>query len=282
MRRLLFFCSVTALCLVVMSAPTRADDGRIDFAGEWIQGGLIVGQTMPGSALTFDESAVRISADGWSVFGIDRDAPPEVTVRAMYPDGVNSIRRIAIAQRTYEVQRIDGLPPRKVTPSETDLRKIDGDAARIRSVRGLDSAAPYFVSGFVWPVEGRVSGVFGSQRILNGKPRSPHRGVDIAAPEGTPVVSCADGVVALVDRDMYFTGQTVMVDHGHGLVSVYAHLSAIDVEEGDAVRKGDQLGRVGMSGRATGPHLHWGMSVFGTHVDPVKVTAVRFDELRAR
>lgn len=282
MRRARFFWRIAAICLLVFPTAANAADERIAFSGEWIQGGLIIGRTVPASRITFGDAPVRVSADGWFVGGIGRDAPPAVTIGAIFPDGSRKSYRMAVARRTYDIQRIDGLPQRKVTPGESDLRWIRSDATRIRTVRKIDSPAPYFMSGFVLPVDGRVSGVFGSQRILNGEPRRPHRGVDIAAPEGTPVVACADGIVALTDPKMYFTGQTVMVDHGHGLTSVYAHLSAISVEEGDFVRKGEVIGRVGMSGRATGPHLHWGVTVFGTHVDPLKVTDLAIDELGTR
>ena len=126
----------------------------------------------------------------------------------------------------------------------------------------------FFDAGFIWPVEGRISGVFGSQRILNGKPRRPHNGVDIAAPTGTPVKAMGDGIVALVHQDMFFTGKTVMIDHGLGLNSVYIHMNAITVRDGEFVTKGTQIGTVGQTGRATGPHLHWGVSWFKTHLDP--------------
>jgi murein DD-endopeptidase MepM/ murein hydrolase activator NlpD len=158
-----------------------------------------------------------------------------------------------------------------VEPSEEDLARIKADAEAIAKARARDSAEPLWDTEWRWPVVGRISGVFGSQRILNGQPRRPHYGVDVAMPTGTPVVAPADGVVSLAHGDMYFTGGTVILDHGHGVGSLYAHLSAVDVAEGTRLRKGERLGAIGATGRATGPHLHWGMTWYALNVDPALV-----------
>ncbi len=180
-------------------------------------------------------------------------------------------RTLAIAARPWDIQRIDGLPERMVNPLAVDLERIRADNDRIRDVRRQESPFAGFAGGFAWPVRGPISGVFGSQRILTGEPRAPHHGVDVAAPLGTPVGACAEGVVALVDEGMYFTGATVMVDHGHGLTSVYAHLSATAVRAGERVARGQTSGRLGASGRVTAAHLHWGMTLFDVHIDPARL-----------
>jgi murein DD-endopeptidase MepM/ murein hydrolase activator NlpD len=261
---------VTALAAALLawaaSAPAASQALRLE--GPLIQGGLLIGHTDPRSAITVDGTPVRVSPGGLFLVGLGRDAPPRIVVRAAKADGRATARSLEIERRRYDIQRIDGLPQRQVAPSAEDLKRIRDDGRRIAAVRTLASAVTDFAGGFAWPLAGRLSGVFGSQRILNGEPRRPHSGVDVSAPQGTPVKAPADGVVALVQGDMFFTGKTLMIDHGHGLNSVYAHMSAILVERGQRVVKGQAIGRVGATGRATGPHLHWGVSLFDTHLDP--------------
>jgi murein DD-endopeptidase MepM/ murein hydrolase activator NlpD len=251
---------------LVFTAPTAAETLRLD--GPLVQGGLVIGHTEPGAAVAVDGRELRVSPDGVFLIGLGRDAPPRLTVQVTFGGGATAARTLEIARRTYHVQRIDGLPRRQVTPGAAELRRIKADNAAIAGVRGRDSAGAHFASGFAWPVEGRLSGDFGSRRILNGVPRRPHNGLDITAPQGTPVMAAAAGVVALARPDMFLTGHTVLIDHSHGLTSVYAHMSAILVEEGQPVAKGAPIGRVGATGRVTGAHLHWGVTWFATHVDP--------------
>jgi murein DD-endopeptidase MepM/ murein hydrolase activator NlpD len=257
---------IAVILTVATALPAQA--ARLDIDGPLIQGGLAIGRVDPGTRVAVGRQRVRVSADGVFLVGFGRDAPAKVRVRATFPGGATIIRTVKVAPRDYKVQRIDGLPPRHVTPTPDDLVRIRADSAAIAAARATDTDDPLFLSKFVWPVRGRVSGVFGSQRILNGEARRPHSGVDVAAPHGTPVVAAATGVVVLAHGDMYFTGKTVVIDHGHGLTSVYAHMSGISVERGRRVAKGEPIGRVGTSGRATGPHLHWGVALFKTHLDP--------------
>lgn len=264
--------AATGLALsLVFAAPAAAETLRLD--GPLVQGGLVIGRAAPGAAVAVavDGRALRdlrVSPDGLFLIGLGRDAPPRLTVRVTFGGGATTTRTLEIARRTYQVQRIDGLPRRQVTPGAAELRRIKADNAAIAGVRGRDSAGAHFASGFAWPVEGRLGGIFGSRRILNGVPRRPHNGLDITAPRGTPVKAAAAGVVTLARPDMFLTGQTVLIDHGHGLTSVYAHMSAILVEEGQPVAKGAPIGLVGATGRVTGAHLHWGVTWFATHVDP--------------
>ena len=244
------------------SLPSSACD--IDLKGDMVQGGLIIGRVTNGEVVNYRERAVRVSPEGVFLIGFGRDTPKLVSLRV----GKKKCR-LAIASRTYKISRIDGLPSRMVTPVKpSDLRQIREDNDAINLVRRIDTPSTDFTYGFQWPIKGRISGVFGSQRILNGKPRRPHNGIDIAAPSGTPIYAPAPGRVALTHRGMFFSGKTIVIDHGHGLTSIYVHLSEITVRKGDRIKAGKKIGTVGMTGRATGPHLHWGVTWFQTHLDP--------------
>lgn len=253
---------VTALLTAV---PASAD---VELTGNLVQGGLVQGQVAPGSAVTLEGRALRVTADGRFVFGLGRDAPATVELSITAPNSEVRQQSVAIAPRSYQIQRVDGLPPRQVTPSETDLAQIRADAALLNAARRRDTAETGFLEQAAWPAVGPISGVYGSQRILNGEPRSPHRGVDIAVPRGTPVGATASGVVSLAETGMYFTGGTVVIDHGHGVHSIYVHLDEVRVTVGQRLRQGQILGIVGATGRATGPHLHWGMYWFDEAIDP--------------
>lgn len=250
--------------VLLLAVPAAA----LELDGQFMQGGLVVGRTVPGAHVALDGEAVNVAANGAFVFGFGRDAKPTVQLVVTAPDGKREVRDLSVAKQAYDIQRIDGLPSRKVTPDPDDVKRIKADNAQIWGVRGTLTLDTRFLSGFAWPVTGPVSGVFGSQRILNGKPRNPHNGVDVAAPVGTPIKAPADGVVALVHDDMFYTGKTVMLDHGLGLTTVYAHMDSIAVIAGQVVRQGDPIGTVGKTGRVTGAHLHWGMTWKGVHLDP--------------
>ena len=246
------------------------------FQGQAVQGGLIVGRTTPGARVEIAERSVRVSPDGLFLAGFGRDAPTTLVLSITEKGKPVRPCEIAVKARTYKVTRIDGLAKSKVTPRKpAHLKRIRADNAAIGKVRGLETAHTDFAGGFIWPLKGRLSGVYGSQRILNGKPRRPHNGVDIAAPKGSPIRATGPGIIALVHEDMFLSGKTVMIDHGHGLSSVYIHMSAITVRQGQKVAQGDQIGRVGMTGRTTGPHLHWGMSLFKTALDPALLAGPR-------
>lgn len=242
----------------------------LELEGGMMQGGLIRGQVDPDSRVYLDGEPVRVTGNGRFLLGFDRDAEPQAILRIEYPDGGSETRQLSIRQRDYNIQHIDGLPDRKVTPAAQDLERIRHETELINAAReqARRTDSLYIGEDFIWPLSGRISGVYGSQRILNGEPRRPHYGLDIAADQGTPVRAPAAGVVAFTHTGMYFNGATVVVDHGLGLTSTYIHLSSIEVERGEWVDQGQLLGRVGASGRATGPHLHWGMEWFDRHIDP--------------
>ncbi len=263
----LFVLAVGVLAVEVLAvgiAPAAA----LELDGRLIQGGLITGRTAPDAKVTVGKRSLRVSRDGFFVFGIGRDAKSGARLVVTHADGRKEMRTLRIETRTYDVQRIDGLPRRKVSPDAQDMKRIRAEAGRIDSARYRDTPETLFRSGFIWPTKGVVSGVYGSQRILNGKPRRPHLGIDIAAPAGAPVHAAAPGIVALAEPDLFFNGGTIMIDHGHGVSSVYSHLSAVDVTVGQRVDQGARIGAVGSTGRSTGPHLDWRVQHFATRVDP--------------
>ena len=257
-----------ALGLMLALAPLPATAGSITIDGPTVQGGLVRGVTEPGSQVSFRDRLVRVSPDGVFLIGFGRDDTGKFALDIRHPNGSESHLQLAVKERDYDVQRIDGLPPNMVAPSEADLARIDREGAMIAEVRTRDTAEALFAGGFVWPAIGPISGVYGSRRILNGEPKRPHYGVDVAAPEGTAVVAPADGIVALAEDDLYYTGGTVMLDHGHGLTSVFSHLGAVTAKLGARVRQGDPIGRIGATGRVTGAHLDWRVNLFTTRLDP--------------
>lgn len=263
-----------ALAMAALAASiwtTTAIAGSLALDGKRVQGGLLVGRTDPGTTVIFEGRPIRVSRAGEFVIGFTRDAAPTATLELRYPDGSQRKETLAVERRTYDIQRIDGLPPRMVTPPKEMLARIERENGLVKQARDRDTAKPYFLKGWIWPSKGRISGVYGSQRILNGEPRRPHFGVDVAAPVGTPIHAAADAIVALAAHDMFFTGHTVILDHGHGLSTLYAHLDAILVREGDEVGRGAPIGRLGGTGRVTGPHLHWGMNLGSLPLDPALV-----------
>lgn len=260
MRRI---CVVAITLLCGTAAQAVELDGRLE------QGGIAIGRAQPGTPVRLDGRAVPTAADGTFLLGFGRDAAAQGVLEA---DGERRV--LNIARREWKVQRIQGLPAAKVTPDPAELARIKAENESVAARRAVVSPLALFLSGLAQPADGPISGVFGSQRVLNGEARAPHSGTDIAAPTGAPARSVADGIVTLAHPDMFFTGATVMIDHGLGLQTVYAHLSRLDVAEGQSVGKGQIIGAVGASGRATGPHLHWGATWLEVRLDPETVLEV--------
>jgi murein DD-endopeptidase MepM/ murein hydrolase activator NlpD len=259
------------LALLGCAHKTAALDAT--FTGRAEQGGIVVGTVPPGTRVTFAGKDIAVTQDGHFILGFDRDAAnTEVTLTAK--DGTTKVEPLTIAARTWDIQHVEGLPEKLVTPDPETAARIAADNKLMVAARGNSGLVPFYEGGFVRPAEGPISGVYGSQRILNGQPRAPHVGLDIAAPVGAPVHAAADGKVLLVHEDMVLTGKTVVIDHGYGLETVYIHMSAIRVKAGDVVHRGDVIGAVGQTGRATGPHLHFGVTWFNTRLDPATVLAV--------
>ncbi len=235
------------------------------------QGAMVIGNTHPAATVEYAGRALRVTPYGSFVFGIGRDATGEIVVRIKQPATGWIEHRIAVTPRDWPVENINGVPPATVNPPKAIAERIEREQARVVAVRTRDDERTGFAQHFIRPVEGRISGRFGNQRVYNGTPKAPHSGMDIAAPSGTPVKAPADGVVSFADPGLYLTGGTVVLDHGHGISSNFLHLSRIDVQVGDAVKQGDVIAAVGATGRATGPHLHWGMNWFETRIDPLLV-----------
>jgi len=242
---------------------------RFSLSGTYAQGGLVFGQTEPGAKVRLDGVDVMVGDDGKFIFGFGRDSALTSLLVVTLPDGVVERHAIEIEDREFPVQRIDGLDQSKVSGfTDEQLAKIAVGTAKKKAARQKTQSRADWSAGFDWPVIGPISGVFGSQRILNGEPKRPHSGVDIAAPSGADIHAPAPGIVTLADDDMYFEGGLVLIDHGQWLESAFLHMSRIDVKPGQRVEKGDILGAVGATGRVTGPHLHWSMKWAGRLVDP--------------
>ncbi len=258
---------IAALFLAI-ALMMSAESIAVELEGHFTQGGLLRGKTTPGASVTIDGRTLRVSPNGDFVFGFGRDAPPSASLRVAHGDGKTEERVLQISPRKYKVQRIDGLPKRMVTPPKAVLARIKRENASIAKVRARDTDMVHFLGRWARPAKGVISGVYGSQRILNGKPRQPHFGLDFAAPVGAPVVAPADGVVVLAHSDMYYTGVTLILDHGHGVTSAFLHLSSLSVKLGERVRRGQRIAAIGATGRVTGPHLDWRINWFERRIDP--------------
>lgn len=257
---------VGAVVGTATASATELGEG-VSVRGAWRQGAMLLGHAPAGTRVEFAGHTLDLTPAGTFVIGLDRDAPSRAVLRLVVPGHVPRAWSHPVTPGRWKIQRIDGLKQAQVTPPPDVEARIHREAEAIRAVRQEQTPLTGFAGRFMWPVQGRISSVFGSQRILNGEPRQPHYGVDIAIPTGTPVKAPAAGVVSLVAPDLYFTGTTLMIDHGHGVQSVFAHLSRIDVRLGEPVAQGQVVARSGASGRATGPNLHWGVSWFDERID---------------
>jgi murein DD-endopeptidase MepM/ murein hydrolase activator NlpD len=244
---------------------------RFSVSGAMEQGSLALGTAPPGSQVALDGRPLAVMADGRFTFGFayNQTKPSLVTVR--YPDGGGDSKSFTPSVRQYEIQRVNGLPQETVTPPPQVEARIAREAAAIYLARLTESEGSDFLSGFDWPAPGIESGVFGSQRIDNGVPVEPHFGVDMAAPVGTPIHSPASGTVSISD-DYYLDGGFTLIDHGQGVSTCYLHQSKRLVKAGDRVTRGQLIGHIGQTGRATGPHLHWAMNWFEVKLDPSRST----------
>ena len=252
--------------LIFTSTPLQA----IEFQGKFIQGHFILGKTDPNAKIIVGKKEVKISNDGFFVFGIDRDRKFDLTFTKILDEKKTIITK-TVLKRKYNIQRIDGLEESKVTPPESVYKRIKKENNEIGEARAINSNLNFFKDKFIMPVEGIISGVYGSQRILNGKPKWPHYGIDIAAKQGTMIKSSGAGVVTMAEDDLYYTGGTIIMDHGHGISTIYSHLENILVSVGDKINQGDVIGTVGSTGRSTGPHLDFRVNWFQTRLDPMSV-----------
>jgi len=254
---------------VAPATPPSGEDGVV-FPASASQGALVFGKVPSGSVVRYAERELRPTPYGTVVFGVDRQEVGPLRLEVLRPDGTTVMETIAVDARDWPLERVDGVPPKTVNPPPAIAERIRREQVLVTEARTRDDPRADFAAPFQWPVQGRISGRFGSGRVYNGQPGAGHSGMDIAAPTGTPVKAPAAGVVTF-SNDLYLTGGTIVLDHGHGVSSNFLHLSRMDVKPGDRVLQGQVIGAVGATGRATGPHLHWGMNWFDVRVDPLLV-----------
>jgi len=262
----IYLFSILKIFLIFFS-PLNA----IEFKGNFKQGSFILGKTEPSTKIFIDNKEVKVSKDGYFAFGLDRDRKNNVIIKSLIGNKIKIYEK-KVLKREYKIQRIDGLPPKQVTPPPEVYERIKKDNILIGKARSINTSYDFFKNNFIYPIDKYViTGVYGSQRILNGKPRRPHYGIDFHAPEGTPVKAMMDGEVTLSESDMYFTGGTIIFDHGHGISTLYMHMKDINVKVGQKVKKGQVVGTLGQSGRATGPHLDIRLNWFDIKLDPASI-----------
>ena len=263
-------CKIINKLILILIIFTSTHLNAVEFKGKFLQGHYIIGLTDPFAQIVVDKKKVKVSKDGYFVFGIDRDRKFDLTIIKILNGKKEKIIK-KVLKRKYNIQRIDGLEESKVTPPESVYKRIKEENNKIGKARAIDSDLPYFKNQFIMPVDGIISGVYGSQRILNGKPRWPHYGIDIAAKQGTMIKSSGSGVVTMAEDDLYYTGGTIIMDHGHGISTIYSHLETVLVSVGDKINQGDIIGTVGSTGRSTGPHLDFRVNWFQTRLDPMSI-----------
>ena len=256
--------------LLIIAILFTSNCFAIEFNGKFIQGHFIIGKTEPKSKIIIDKKEIKVSRDGFFVFGIDRDRKFDVLITKINNDKKEKIIK-KVFKRKYNIQRIDGLPENKVTPPEEVYKRIKTENNAIGEARAINSDLIFFKNKFIMPVEGIITGVYGSQRILNDKPKWPHYGIDIAADQGTMILSSGTGVITMAEDDLYYTGGTIIMDHGHGISTIYSHLESVLVSVGDQINQGEVIGTVGSTGRSTGPHLDFRINWFQTRLDPMSV-----------
>ena len=263
-------CKIISRLFFFIIIFTTTQLNAVEFKGKFLQGHFIVGITDPNAKILVGKKEVKVSKDGYFVFGLDRDRKFDLIITKII-DGKKEVITKQVLKRKYNIQRIDGLEESKVTPPESVYKRIKKENNAIGEARAIDSDLPFFKEKFIMPVKGIISGVYGSQRILNGKPRWPHYGIDIAAKQGTMIKSSGSGVVTMAEDDLYYTGGTIIMDHGHGISTIYSHLENVLVSIGDQINQGDVIGTVGSTGRSTGPHLDFRINWFQTRLDPMSV-----------
>lgn len=245
--------------LIIFSSSAKA----IDLCGQPVQGEILTAKAKSTDVIEFNGKKIPLTPEGEFLIalGRDHDLKPIITING-------TKHTLGIKKQKWDIQDIKGIPQKKVTPSPEDQQAITRERTDLHKALAPITLTPYWKKGFIQPVEGRISGQFGGQRIMNGIPRNPHQGLDIAAPEGTPVKAAADGIIRLADHDYFYTGNVIVIDHGYNLSTIYAHLKDISVKDGDLVKQGQIIGTLGKTGRVTGPHLHWGASLNDTRFNP--------------
>ncbi len=287
MRKLgfVFFISLLAACTsvehVVEQVVEPVMSNKVVLQGDFTQGGMIIGHAPVGSHVNLNGEPLKLSPEGDFVFGLDRDAKSGDMLQVVFPDGEFWQRELSIKSRQYDIQYVTGIDKKiqsKQKSNETWAR-IKREGESVKSARKAHFEQLFFKQPFKWPLIGPITGVFGSQRVYNGEPGRPHYGVDIAASVGTPVYAPANGTVTLANEDLYYSGGTIILDHGYGISSSFLHLSRVLVNVGDEIKQGDLIAEVGAGGRASGSHLDWRMNWYKRRIDPeLLVPPMKFDD----
>ena len=263
-----------AIYLICFSLILTDSVQALELCGDMAQGELIQGQSENIEHVYYNNSELALADDGSFLFAFPRNEEASQTLQITADKNNTHSYPLAVMPTQWDIQKINGVSPRKVEPTESDYRKIHKEQDDLKQALSYNIKTPYWKTGFIMPVKGRTSGNFGGQRIMNGKAKSPHSGMDIAAAEGSPVYAASDGVVTLSDGEYFYTGNMVVIAHGQNLSTIYAHLKSATVKKGDKVKQGDIIGHVGKTGRATGPHLHWGASVNGVRFQPLSLLKI--------
>jgi murein DD-endopeptidase MepM/ murein hydrolase activator NlpD len=271
LRRLISVSFVVILCFLTFSVFAS----ELQLKGEMTQGSLIRGQVPVGHQVWLNDIPLKISADGYFAFGFGRDAKLTPQIKWLDNRGELHVKLLKLQVRTYNIQKIEGIPSQYVSPPKEVSERIKRDNRQVAIARTLNDDRSDFYQDFIWPAAGPISGVYGSQRVFNGTPKRPHFGVDVASPTGSPVYAPADGIVTLFVADMYYSGGTMIIDHGHGVSSTFLHLSKGHVVAGTSVKQGDLVAEIGATGRATGAHLDWRINWFKERLDPALLVPKR-------
>lgn len=272
LRTTAFHTAIVALltsCCALAHAETRQLPGTVTLNGTFKQGGMILGKCPPPCTAIINGKSLRMTRQGDFVFGFGRDAPLQQSLTVNVGGHKGKPYVFSIGKRKYSIQSVTGVPQATVEPPPEVMDRIAREQALVNAARNVNSERTDFLSGFSWPLKGRISGIYGSQRIYNGKPGNPHYGLDIAAPVGTPVKAPMAGVVRLAEPDLYFSGGTLILDHGHGIFTSYIHLSKVLAKVGQEIKRGEVIAKVGATGRASGPHLDWRINWFEDRLDPM-------------
>lgn len=248
---------------------------EIALTGEIKQGGLLVGKTLAQNTVTLNGKAITVSKSGDYTFGFSRDDDKSYQLVITSVNGDRVEKTLTPEKRSYNIQRIEGIKKSIMQPNPKSVARARQDSKQVKTARKVASSLNYFAQGFIPPIEGTITGVYGSQRVYNGVPKNPHFGLDYAGNTGDPVKAPASGTVLLWVPDMFYSGGTMIIDHGHGVSSTFLHLSNSYVKQGDTVKQGQVVAAVGKSGRATGPHLDWRINWFNVKIDPALVLKVK-------
>lgn len=262
-------CVISACTFPSAWAETRQLADNVILNGMFSQGGMVLGKCPPPCTATINGKVLRVTRQGDFVFGFGRDAPLQQSLSVKGANLPQKPYTFTIKKRKYSIQSVTGVPQATVNPPPEVMERIAREQAMVNAARNVNSERTDFLSGFTWPLKGRISGIYGSQRIYNGQPGNPHYGLDIAAPVGAPVKAPMKGVVRLAEPDLYFSGGTVILDHGHGIFTSYIHLSKVLAKVGQEIKQGDVIAKVGATGRASGPHLDWRINWFEDRLDPM-------------